>query len=154
MAEIDGGKLHATRAEWLRLAAVVTASRKRAGYSSMATLARAGRMSTSTVSSIERAASDAYWTQSIDKLEDALSWRRGASKDVLEAEGLDPHDQDAVDELVLPKRATQDLREEQPSRGPMAAYGRLTPENQRLVDDVITNALRAQGLNPDDPHID
>lgn len=101
MAEIDGGKLHATRTEWLRLAAVVTASRKRAGYSSMATLARAGRMSTSTVSSIERAASDAYWTQSIDKLEDALRWRRGAAKDVLEAEDLDVDDQDAVDELVL-----------------------------------------------------
>lgn len=33
----------------------------------------------------------------------------------------------------------------------MAAYGRLTPDRARQVDDEITRQLEAQGLDPDDP---
>lgn len=38
--------------------------------------------------------------------------------------------------------------------GEVAAFGRLTPENRAAVQRIMTELLRAQGLDPHDPEVD
>lgn len=36
----------------------------------------------------------------------------------------------------------------------IAAFGQLTPENKAAVQTIMTQLLRAQGLDPDEPEVD
>lgn len=113
-----------TSGDWQRLAREVTTARSRLGYRSIAALASASGLSTSTLDNIENARKTSYDPATLAILEHALGWQIGAVQAVLA--GAPPTAVPDPDLAVV-----------------LAAWPRLSPGSRRMLRVLAAEAARA-----------
>ncbi len=74
-------------------------------------------------------------------------------QDLASAYGFDPERLRIADRPLPVWIAVWEFTEDDAAAGEMTAFGRLTPANRRLARTMITEMLRQQGLDPDDPDV-